>query len=84
MDEQICHLKYDRIIDTDHNSGQAPRKIGGTDIGEVQAIIDRAVKRVQLHLSDESKHLWAKRSTSIRTTIGAGEILGPKDDNHLG
>jgi len=48
---QITHIKLERVIDTN-------RKLGGYDLDRVKEALDRALKKFQAELNDESREVW--------------------------
>jgi hypothetical protein len=72
IDQQVCHLQYNRITDADHKSGHAPTKIGGTEMWQVKGMIDRALTLFQKELTYEGSELWETRSPPKILAFGGG------------
>jgi hypothetical protein len=54
INEQICHLKYER-------ESEPGQKLGGYDMLRVKQAIDREIRRFEQHLTAESRAIWRPR-----------------------
>lgn len=54
INEQVCHLKYERVSSPDE-------KLGGYDVERVKDAIDRALRKFESLLTPEAQKIWRKR-----------------------
>ncbi len=66
INEQICHLKYERVTSPDE-------KLGGYDLQRVKESIDRALNKFQGLLTDEARRVWKERKKQTISISGAVE-----------
>lgn len=65
INEQVCHLKYERVSVTDE-------KLGGYDLQRVKESIDRAMKKFQGMLTPEARAVWVDRIPTL--TLGPSVV----------
>ena len=64
INEQVCHLKYERVSVPDE-------KLGGYDLHRVKDSIDRARRKFEGMLASEARAMWVDRTPATLSTYGA-------------
>jgi hypothetical protein len=64
INEQVCHLKYERVSIRDE-------KLGGYDLQRVKDSIDRAMMKFQDMLTPEARAVWVDRTPTVLPTHDA-------------
>ena len=71
INEQICHLKYERVSIPDE-------KLGGYDLQRVKDTIDRAMKKFQGMLTTEARVVWVDRTPTMKFSLLARSNPPPR------